>query len=261
MPEFTSHAPGTFCWPELATTDQKSAVSFYRSLLGWDVEELPLGPGATYSMFKMRGKNVGAANSLDAQARARGVPPHWGSYVSVASADEAAKHAKALGGTALAEPFDVMDVGRMAVLQDPTGAVFCVWQPKKHAGVDILGEPGSLCWTELTTRDTKAATTFYTSLFGWSAKAGSAGGTEYTELSNQGTPQGGIMATPPQMGNAPPHWTPYFGVTDVDAVAAKAGQIGGRTYVPPTDIPAVGRFAVIADPQGAVFCVFTRAGH
>ena len=124
VPEFSSHKPGTFCWPELVTTDQKGAVAFYRDVFGWDVDEQPIGPDATYSMFKMSGQNIGAAYGMDAQQRARGVPPHWVSYVSVASADEAAKRAKELGATVLMEPFDVMDVGRMAVLQDPTGAAF-----------------------------------------------------------------------------------------------------------------------------------------
>lgn len=255
MPEFSSHAPGTFCWPELATTDQKGAVAFYRSLFGWGVNEQPVGPTETYSMFELRGKPIGAASTLRSEQRQHGVPPHWGSYVSVASADDAVKRVQELGGTVLAPAFDVMDVGRMAVLQDPTGAVFMVWQPKKHYGAAILREPGALCWTELATRDTKAAEHFYTKLFGWTSKTGSDGSMEYTEFSVQGTPSAGMMAMTPQMGSAPPHWTPYFAVTDCDATADKAKQLGGRAYVPPTDIPKVGRFAVLADPQGAVFSV------
>src|SRR5436190_22591882 len=122
MPEFSSHAPGTFCWPELATTDQKSAVSFYRALFGWDVNDIPLGPTDSYSMFQLRGKPIAAAHTLQAEQRAHVVPPHWGNYISVSNADEASKRVKDLGGTILAEPFDVMDAGRMAVAQYPTGA-------------------------------------------------------------------------------------------------------------------------------------------
>ena len=123
----------------------------------------------------------------------------------------------------------------------------------------ILQEPGTLCWTELITRDTKAAEKFYTQLFGWSSKLGTDGGVDYTEMSNGGTPQAGLMALTPQMGNMPPSWTPYFAVDDCDAAAKKATQLGGRIYVPPTDIPKVGRFAVLADPQGAVFDIFKPA--
>jgi predicted enzyme related to lactoylglutathione lyase len=257
MAEYTSHAPGTFCWPELATSDQKSAVAFYRALFGWELNDQPLGPGETYSMFQVRGKPVAAAHTIGPEERQHGVPPHWGSYVSVASADDAARKAKSLGAKILAEPFEVMDVGRMAVIEDPTGAVFCVWQPKRHIGAMVLNEPGTLCWTELITTDAGAAERFYAQLFGWKMKKGTDGGMEYTEFSNAGRPQGGIMARTPQMGPMPPAWTPYFAVTDCDATVKKAQQLGARTYVPPTDIPNVGRFAVLADPQGVAFGVIT----
>jgi len=258
MPTVTTHAPGTFCWPELATTDQKSAVAFYRTLFGWDVDEQPIGPTETYAIFKLRGKNICAAYSMRAEERQRGVPPHWGSYVSVADADAATTRAQELGAKVLAPAFDVMDAGRMAVLQDPTGGVFMVWQAKKHVGAEVLGDPGSLCWTELATRDTKAAEKFYTSLFGWTAKHGT-DGMEYIELANKGQQQGGILPITPQMGNMPTAWTPYFMVTDVDATAAKVKELGGRVYMGPQDLPKVGRFAVVADPQGAMFDIFKSA--
>ena len=258
MPTVTTHAPGTFCWPELATTDQKGAVAFYRSLFGWDVNEQPIGPTETYSMFRLQGKSVGAAYSMRAEERQRGVPPHWGSYVAVENADAAAKKAQELGAKVIAPPFDVMEAGRMAVLQDPTGGVFMVWQAKNHVGAEVIDDPGSLCWTELATRDSKAAETFYTSLFGWSAKHGT-DGMEYTELANRGKQQGGILPITPQMGNMPTAWTPYFAVNDVDATAAKAKELGGKVYMGPQDLPKVGRFAVLADPQGAVFDIFKSA--
>ena len=262
MSEFSSHVPGTFCWPELATTDQKGAVAFYRALFGWDVDDQPIGPTETYSMFKMRGLEVGAAYSMRAEEQQQGVPPHWGSYVSVASADESVTRAQDLGAKVLAPPFDVMDVGRMAVLQDPTGAVFSVWQPKNHIGARILGEPGALCWTELATHDTKAAETFYTQLFGWKAKTGGEGSQAYTEFSVQGTsPTAGMMQIDARWGAAwgdvPPYWIPYFEVSDCDEAVTKVKELGGRVNVPPTDIPKVGRFAVPADPQGAVFSIVT----
>src|SRR6185503_8196040 len=158
--EFMSHAPGTFSWPELATTDQKAAVAFYRALFGWDVSETPIGPTETYSIFKLRGKDTASAYTMQEEERKMGLPPHWNNYVSVTNADESAKKAQELGGKVLVPAFDVMEHGRMAVLQDPTGAVFQVWQPKEHIGAMILNEPGALCWTELTTSDTKAAEKF-----------------------------------------------------------------------------------------------------
>jgi len=137
--DFTSHKPGTFSWPELATTDQKAGVAFYRALFGWDVNEQPIGPTEVYSMFQMRGKAVGAASTQQANEKQMGVPPHWNSYVTVANVDESAKKAAALGGKVLMAPFDVMDAGRMAVLQDPTGAVFEIWQANRSIGAQILG--------------------------------------------------------------------------------------------------------------------------
>jgi uncharacterized protein len=262
MPDVDSVPPGSFCWPELATTDQKGAVAFYKSLFGWTVNEQPMGPDETYSMFQVRGREAAAAYTMRPEERQHGAPPHWNSYVAVTSADEAAKKAQELGGTVLAPPFDVMDVGRTAVLQDPTGAVFQVWQPKKHQGARVLREPGALTWTELATNDPKKAEKFYTQLFGWHAKIGNDAGMEYTEFSVSGAPGAGMMDTKnlPDA-NVPPNWMPYFQVADVDAAANKAKELGGKLFVPPSDIPNVGRFSVVQDPQGAVFAIFKPAAR
>jgi predicted enzyme related to lactoylglutathione lyase len=249
--EFTAHVPGTFSWPELGTSDQKAAVAFYGNIFGWGVNEQPIGPTETYSMFTLRGLEVAAAYTLREHERQQGVPPHWNAYVTVANADATAKKAQELGGKLLAPAFDVMDAGRMAVLQDPQGAIFQVWQANTHIGSKIMREPDSLGWTELMTNDTAAAEKFYTQLFGWQPKASP----QYTEFSVGSTPQAGMMKIDPKWGNVPPHWMPYFQVLDADRTAAKAVELGGRINVPPTDIPNVGRFAMLADPQGAMFSV------
>ena len=260
MAEFTSHIPGTFCWPELSTTDQAAGVSYYRSLFGWDVRDQPVGPGQVYSMFQLHGKDVAAAATMQPDQRQQGVPPHWGAYIAVASADETSQKAQSVGGKVLAPAFDVMDAGRMAVLQDPTGAVFSVWQGKRHIGVGVLNEPGALCWTELATRDTAAAEQFYTQLLGWTAKTSDmGGGNMYTEFSNQGKTGAGMMKMNEQMAGIPPHWLTYFQVADCDVSTARGKQLGGRVNVGPMDIPNVGRFSVLADPQGAVFALFKPA--
>ena len=258
MAEFTSHKPGTFSWPELATTNQQAGVAFYRALFGWELNEQPMGPGETYSMFQLRGKPVGAAYTMRPEERKVGVPPHWNSYVTVANVDEAAKKAESLGAKVLAPPFDVMDAGRMAVIQDPTGAVFQIWHPNKHIGAMILNEPGALCWTELNTRDTKAAEAFYTKMFGWTPKHSAPGSPmEYTEFNNDGQPSIGMMAINEHMpAHVPSYWMPYIQVADTDASVAKVNELGGSIVVPPQDIPNTGRFAIGSDPQGAMFAVF-----
>lgn len=262
MAEFSSHTPGTFSWVELATTNQKAGVAFYRALFGWEVNEQAIGSDDIYSTFLMRGKEVAAAYSMRPEERQSSAPPHWNLYVTVANADETVKRAEGLGARVFAAPFDVLDVGRMAVLQDPTGAVFQVWEPKKHIGSKILNEPGALCWSELTTRDTNAAESFYTKLFGWAAKHSTPGSAmEYTELNNQGQSGVGMMAMPAQMpAGVPSYWMPYFQVGDCDASTAKAKELGASVVVPPQDIPKTGRFAVVKDPQGAMFAVFKFAG-
>src|SRR3954470_12668098 len=235
MADVNAHAPGTFSWPELATSDQNAGVAFYRALFGWDVNEQPIGATEVYSMFQMRGKAVGAASTQQANEKQMGVPPHWNSYVTVADVDESAKKAASLGGTVLAPPFDVMDAGRMAVVQDPTGAVFQIWQANRSIGAMILNEPGALTWTELNTRDTKAAEAFYTGLFGWGVKH-SAPSTqmEYTEFSVNGQPSIGMMAMNEHMpAHVPSYWMPYFQVADTDAAVAKVNELGGSVMVPP----------------------------
>jgi predicted enzyme related to lactoylglutathione lyase len=259
--EFASHTPGTFSWPELATTDQKGAVAFYRALFGWDLNEQPIGPSETYSMFQMRGKEVGAAYTMRPEEKQSGAPPHWNNYVTVTNADEAVKKAEGLGAKVFAPPFDVMDAGRMAVLQDPTGAVFQIWQPNKHIGARIMREPGAVTWTELATRDTEGAKKFYTSLFGWKEKTSSGAGMTYTEFSLDETPFAGMMEMNAQMVGmgVPPHWLTYFQVADVDASANTAKGLEATLVVPPMDIPNTGRFSVIRDPHGAVFAIYKPA--
>jgi predicted enzyme related to lactoylglutathione lyase len=258
MADFTSHTPGTFSWPELSTSDQKGGVAFYRGLFGWDLNEQPMGPGDTYSIFQMRGKPVGAAYTMRPEEKQGGAPPHWNSYVTVANVDESAKKAASLGGKVIAPPFDVMDAGRMAVIQDPTGAFFQIWQKNRSIGAEILNEPGALCWTELTTSDTKAAEAFYTGLFGWTPKhSAPSSQMEYTEFSVNGQPSIGMMAKPAQMpAHIPSYWMPYFQVDNTDASVTKATGLGGKVMVPAQDIPGTGRFAIVTDPQGAMFAVF-----
>jgi hypothetical protein len=212
-------------------------------------------------MIDLGGRGVGALYTQKKEERAHGVPPHWNSYVAVENADAAAAKAKQLGGTLLAEPFDVMDVGRMAVIQDPTGATFCVWQAMKHTGAAVLGEPGSLVWTELMTKDTARAQTFYTGLFGWKAETMRGAPMSYTVFKREGAEMGsaGMLAITPEMGPVPPNWLPYFAVTDCDATVATAGKLGGKTIVPPQDVPDTGRFSVLEDPQGATFAVIAMA--
>lgn len=261
MPIIEKHAPGDFCWIELATTDQSAAKKFYSELFGWSVNDLPMGPNDFYTTFKIEGREVGAAYTLRAEQRSQGVPAHWNLYVAVENADTAAARATELGARVLAPPFDVFDIGRMAVLQDPTGAVFSVWHAKRHSGFGIKGVPGTFCVADLSTPDQDAAGRFYEQLFGWRVgKEDEKPAHNYYHLFNHNEFIGGILPPAFRDPNAPPYWQIYLQVSDCDATAAKATKLGAQLYMPPMPIEDIGRMAVLADPQGAAFAIF-EASH
>ena len=247
MTTFEKHEPGTFCWIELHTSDGVGAKKFYLDLFGWTPNEIPMGEGPAYVIGKIDGRDAAA------MMEEKEVPTGWLSYVCVDSVDDAAAKVQELGGKLAMPPFDVFDLGRMVVVSDPEGAHFALWQPKSHIGVKVKNEHGSLCWNELQTRQRDKAKEFYTKLFGWTTKDSP----EYIEIHAGGQGIGGLMTMQPQVpAEVPAHWLPYFWVNDVDGAVQKASGSGGTTLVPPMDIFNVGRFAVIRDPQGAVFAVF-----
>jgi uncharacterized protein len=259
MTNIDRHPPGSFCWIELNTTDQTAAKTFYSALFGWDPQDSPMGPGEFYTMFNLAGRVAASAYSMNAEQRAQGVPPHWGIYIEVADVDAAVAKAKQLGGTVIAPPFDVMDYGRMGVLQDPTGAFFCVWQSKTHHGTQIAHVPGTLCWADLSTDDPKRAQDFYSSLLGWQFGASENDKSGYLHIKNGEHFIGGLPPSAHRKPGVPPHWLSYFQVDDVDAVANKAKSLGAQLYLAPMSMEGVGRMSVIADPQGAVFAIFKSA--
>jgi len=244
MPHMTSHQPGSFCWIELATSDAAAARSFYTQLFGWTVNEIPMGDQGTYFIFQKDGRDAAA---LYQDGR---MPPNWMSYVAVKDADATVEQAKALGGQVNAGPFDVFDSGRMAVLSDPQGAHFAVWQARSNPGVGVRDEPDTLCWNELQARDVDAAKTFYSSLFHWRMKDSP----EYTEWHLGEHAVGGMLPSQSPPG-VPSYWLPYFAVAGCEAAVEQGTSLGATVLLPPMDIENVGRFSVLQDPQGAVFAV------
>ena len=165
MPERDGYIAGVPCWVDTSQPDPDAAAEFYGGLFDWEFEDaMPAGAPGRYLIARIRGGDVAAVSSPPEGAPTQGV---WNTYVWVENADEAAAKARESGGSVLSEPFDVMDAGRMAVLADPEGAVFCVWQARKHRGARIVNEPGSLNFNVLNTRDPEAAKRFYAAVFGW----------------------------------------------------------------------------------------------
>jgi predicted enzyme related to lactoylglutathione lyase len=257
MGERSSYEPGTFSWVDLATTDIEGAKQFYGDLFGWQAEDRPTGEGGTYTMFRLDGKDVAGGSTQRDEERNQGIPPHWNSYVTVGDLDARAQKATELGGNLLVPPFDVMDVGRMAVAADPTGAVFSMWEPKSHIGAQIVNAPGALCWNELATNDAAKAKEFYTALFGWTGEDFEGGA--YTVIRVGDKSNGGIRPMGEMESGIPPNWLVYFAVEDCDSTAVKAGNLGANVLVSPMDVPVAenSRIAVVADPQGAAFGLFS----
>ncbi len=253
MGERSGYEPGTFCWVELATSDQPGAKQFYGSLFGWEAEDLPMGEGAFYSMMSVRGKQVAAIAPQPQQQRDAGVPPLWNSFISVENADEVVERAMQLGGGAHAPAFDVFDSGRMAVLTDPQGAYFMVWQPGSHSGAALVNEPGALVWNELASPDLDGASEFYSQLFGWTVSLAPDMDMRYLMIANRGAGNGGM--TEPMPPGTPPHWLAYFAVQDIDSALARVGELGGTVMAGPIDVPNA-KIGVVADPQGAVFALY-----
>lgn len=273
MPDRDEYLPGVPCWVDTSQPDPDGAAIFYGGLFGWDLENvMPEESGGKYYMGRLRGGDVAAISSQQQDAPPMAV---WNTYIAVESADETAAKVTASGGSILAEPFDVMDAGRMAVCADPEGAVFCIWQAGNHKGARVVNEPGSLNFNGLATRDVEGARTFYGAVFGWETLDVDGAFTAWTlpgygdyleertpglrqMVQESGATKGfedvvaAVNPITPDQGDIPAHWSVTFATDDADATAAKAAELGGTVVVPPFDAPWV-RMTVIADPQGAMF--------
>jgi uncharacterized protein len=253
MGERTRYDPGAFCWAGLATSDVAAAKAFYGRLFGWEAEDLEAEAVGAYATLHRGGSEVAILYRQQPQARAAGAPPHWTSYISVEDADATAARTEELGGAGVFRaPFDVRDAGRVAAIGDPTGAVVSLWQPRARIGAELVNDTGALCWNELATTDIERAKSFFGQLLGWEYETDDSG---YVSVTNAGRLNGGMREQSEQERRAPPAWLPYFTVESADESARHAVQLGGRALLPTTQSRR-GRYAVIADPQGAAFAVF-----
>ena len=272
MSERDGYIHGVPCWIDTSQPDPEAALPFYGGLFGWEFEDvMPEGSDGSYFIGRIRGGDVAAIGTVPEDA-----PPMamWNTYVWVDNVDETVATARAAGGGVISEPFDVMDSGRMAVLSDPEGAVFCIWEAKEHKGAKVVNEHGALNFNGLATRNPEGAEAFYGAVFGWRilplpsgvmwTLPGYGDHLEATspglrrQMVEMGAPDGFIdvvAAVEPIADDdsaSPAHWSVTFGVDDVDAAAATAKELGGDVVAGPFDAPWT-RMAVIKDPQGATF--------
>jgi uncharacterized protein len=244
---------GTPCWVDLGTGDIQKAVSFYSSQFGWDIQRGGEEVGG-YSMATLDGRNVAGIGPNMSQPDA---PSAWSTYFASTDADATAAKITAAGGQVVMGPMDVMDVGRMLVAVDTTGASFGIWQARAHTGVQLANAPGSFTWSEHMSRDFEGAKAFYAAVFGYEYGDMSTEGFSYaTLLINGQQVVGGIGAYPEETQAHPAFWGVYFGTADTDKAVDLATAHGGSVVRPATDSP-YGRMAIVADNQGAVFSLIS----
>ncbi|MFJ7909352.1 VOC family protein [Kitasatospora sp. NPDC096204] len=247
----TTNAP---CWTELGTSDPAAARAFYTELFGWQ-EDHGARPGeGDYTQMLVGGAPAAAISPRYAPQQ----PIAWTVCIAVADADATAARIKESGGRILKDPTDAFDFGRFSVAADPSGAVFILWQGRSFKGADVFNEPGSLGWAELLTRDPSGSLAFYPAVFGWDV----APSESYPQWRLDGRDFGGMLTMddrfPPQVA---PHWLPYFAAADVDNTVSRATALGGDVLMPATGTPGGRRIAVLRDPQGAAFGVYTAGAE
>jgi predicted enzyme related to lactoylglutathione lyase len=240
-------------WADVAAPDTAVAEAFYKGVFGWDAQTNP-SESMPYTMFTKDGKLVAGMGPLSAEQQEAGQPPAWSSYVIVDDVDATFAKAKELGATPIMEPMQIMDAGKMVFILDPVGAAIGFWQSGTHDGAELFNVPDTMTWNDLGCRDVDAAAAFYTALLGWSTSEMDMGdGNTYTLFSVGDRPTGGtwdISGTMPDQ--VPAHWLTWFNVSDIDAVAAKVGELDGRVVQPPQNSP-MGMWALVTDPAGATF--------
>jgi uncharacterized protein len=223
MGEVTSYPNGTLCWVDLGIIELDPAKEFYRELFGWEMEDVPTPPSGTYTMCRVRGKDVTGIYEMQEEERAQ-TPPHWNSYISVDDVNVATDRATQLGATILRDPFDVMDRGVLSVIQDPSGAAVCLWEARARSGAGLVNEPNTWTWNDLATRDPEKAIAFYSEMFGWNFDELAPG---YSSISGGPLLIGGMRTMDQDPPQTPPHWMPYFVVEDMEKALGRIGELMG----------------------------------
>ena len=273
MPERDGYIPGVPCWIDTSQPDPEAAARFYSGLFGWEFEDvMPPGSDGRYLIGRIRGGDVAAVSSIPEPAPPM---PMWNTYIWVDSVDETDEKVRAAGGAVVADPFDVMEAGRMAVFTDPEGAAFCAWQAGLHKGAQVVNEQGALNFNGLHTWDVAGAQAFYGAVFGWKTLTLDGGVQmwtlpgygDYLERGNPGLRKmvaefgahpdfvdvvASINPIAADQPDTPAHWSVTFGTDDAQATAAKATELGGKVLAPPMDVPW-SRITVLVDPAGATF--------
>lgn len=256
MAQTTTSVASKPVWVDLSSSDPEKARAFYADIFGWDIEVNPDPQYGGYALAKVNGEDAaGIGPKMMSEA-----PTAWQLYIGTDDADTLAKRVEEAGGKVVAPPFDVGEQGRMAVFQDPVGAIISGWQATRMRGFQTE-TPGAFGWAEINARGIDEAIPFYEKVFGWTHKMSDMpdGQPPYVEFQLGGESiLGGMEMNEMVPAEVPSYWTVYFSVDDVDETFRKATAAGAREMVAPQDFPG-GRFAIISDPEGASFGLLKMA--
>jgi len=256
-----SNNNGRVVWHDCMTPDVDKSIEFYTKLFGWTIETWDPSPsGVPYPMIKNGEESLGGFVKLDGGTE---LPPHWISYVHVDDIDAALQRTAANGGKVCVPATEIPTVGKFSVIEDPTGGYISPFCGQNEPGPEPENGPpvGNFIWEELLTSDPVKAAGFYGEVFGWATEEMDMGENGIYRVQKRGdVPEAGIMQKPPDA-PGPSHWLSYVRVDDVDAAAARAVELGGRTFVEPMDVPSIGRMSVHADSVGGMFAVYKPAAH
>lgn len=256
----SSYAHGQFCWVDLVAHDMTASADFYAELFGWTVEDQDDGDDMPYALFFQGDDVVAGIGEMSDEMRDDGVPPTWNSYISVGDVEAAVEAAEELGATVVTPPMQIMEAGRLAYIQDPTGATVAFWEPGEHHGATRVNEPGTFCWNELNTRDAETAQGFFHDLLGWTYEEDTSSESSYYIIHNEDRSNGGILQMTEEWDDMPPSWMVYFAVEDLDRTVGRLQDLGGTLHHGPFETP-VGPMAVVADPEGAPFQLIEMDGE
>ena len=251
---------GRFCWHDNVSDPKEKSIEFYTSLFGWEIEDFDMGPNGIYKMWKAAdGTTMGGFMDKPMPE----APNFWLGFVQVENADETLARVTGNGGAALSPIMDIPEIGRAVTFKDPQGGVFGAYQPYGDGfSTPVDWKPGrlSVCWNELISNDVAGSTAFYTEVFGWKAQNMEMGpGFEYTMFSTpEGLQVGGLMQAPEPHGDMTA-WLAHVYIDDLAATLEKAKNLGAKVHMEPKTIPGIGSFALIEDPQGAMFHAFQPA--
>jgi uncharacterized protein len=248
---------GRFVWYSLNTTDPARSIAFFTGLFPWKINPIDMGGGVVYQQIERDGNGFAGVRPFDS---VNGGQSHWIAYIAVDDVDAASAQIAQEGGTIVAPPADIPTIGRYSVATDPQGAYFMTFHPTGMGDMPEATPPtpdGAVSWNELVTNDVNDAVRFYGKIFGWTAKPMPMGDFVYTIMERNKRPECGIFAKPPQVPMSA--WTVYFETKDIDWALKKTTETGGQILMPVNEVQGVGRFAVGADPTGAVFGLLQSA--